>query len=164
MSSAVSSVSRWSKFSRCNVLMRLKSRRCKATFSKRKTFSSPRRFALSRYIDSVPLGETRSLAYTHGSYPLESRPVSPSASLYVQRIEGWILGVCKCNAVHLQRCLQRVHLYLTRFPPLVRDRSVCTHEVDGRLTWRVSVYMHACKRVRATDEGALPQRSEVVLR
>lgn len=27
----------------------------------------------------------------------------------------------------------RVHLYLMRFPPLVRDRSVCTHEVDGRL-------------------------------
>jgi len=60
----------------------------------------------------------------------------------------------------------RVHLYLTRFPPLVRDRSVCTHEVDGRLLegfpfirTRVSV----CE-LTTTGEGGPPQRSEVVLR
>lgn len=48
----------------------------------------------------------------------------------------------------------RVHLYLTRFPPLVRDRSVCTHEVDGRL---LEGFPFICMRVSvcepATDEG-----------
>lgn len=50
--------------------------------------------------------------------------------------------------------LIRMHLYLTRFPPLVRDRSVCTHEVDGRL---LEGFPFICTRVSvrelATDEG-----------
>lgn len=56
--------------------------------SKRKTFNAPRICVRAPAIDSVPLGETRSLARTHSSYPLENRPVSPSTSLRGQRKEG----------------------------------------------------------------------------
>lgn len=62
--------------------------------------------------------------------PLESRsraprsPPRPPSAFPTER------GVNRRRTLHLHG-LHGVHLYLTRFPPLVHDRSVGTHEVDG---------------------------------
>lgn len=99
-------------------------------FSKKETFSA------RPEIRTLPLYRFRSarrnaISRTHPRHPLESHPVSPSASLRVQRPEGWILRVCKCNAVHLQRICAYTRALAPYAFPFTRAWQKCLYTRGG---------------------------------